>query len=191
MTLRAENPQDAGHVSPPFSPYPSSSGSGSKNKSSSGVVDGRPMTACNLAWNIGGRTCSYCPVPAVDPALCPAGGVTALSAATNAMDVAVPGGQRFFLTEHWTVGYTQAHSALVPNGSTTAGFRAFEGGGFFNLLDGAWGWAACGGGGKGEEAQRTLHVRNSTNGEELRGCVGLNLRIEGFEADEEAAWQYS
>lgn len=196
MTLRAENPQDAGHLfSPSSSPYPGGGeqqSNSNSNKSSSSIVDGRPMTACNLAWHIGGRTCSYCPVPAVDPALCPAGDATALSAATNAMDVAVPGGQRFFLTERWTVGYTPAHSALVPNGSTTAGFRAFQDGGFFNLLDGAWGWAACGGGGGGgKEEQMTLHVRNSTNSEELRGCVGLNLRIEKFEADEEAAWQYS
>lgn len=100
------------------------------------------------------------------------------------MDVVVPGGQRFFLTRDWTVGYTQAHSALMPNGSTTAGFRAYEGGGFFNLLDGARGWAACGRG-----AQRVLHVRNGTNDGELAGCVGLNLRVERFEGV--GAWQYS
>lgn len=192
ISLRAENQQDAGTPPslPPSSPYPGgpSPGNGHRHHHRrairDSVVDGKRMTACRLAWNVGGITCSYCPVPQVDPTRCPAGNVTALSAASNAMDVVVPGGQRFYLTEGWTVGYTQAHSALMPNGSTTAGFRTFEGGGFFNLLDGAWGWAACGNG-----EQKVLHVRNSTNAEELRGCVGLNLRIEQFE--DVGAWQYS
>lgn len=186
ITLRAGNPQDGGYASPSFPPPSSPHPGDGKNKSSRGVVDGKPMTACGLAWHVGGTTCSYCPVPVVDPARCPAGNVTALSAASNAMDVTVAGGQRFFLTARWTMGYTQAHSAMVPDGATTAGFRAFADGGFFNLLDGAWGWAACGTG-----TRRVLHVRNSTNGAELRGCVGLNLRVEDFEGDEQGAWQYS
>lgn len=179
--LRAENPQDVS--SPPASSHPIPGGG--PGPAAVIGVDGQLMTACRLAWNVGGITCSYCPVPQVDPTRCPEGNVTALSAATNAMDVVVPGGQHFFLTEGWTVGYTQAHSMLMPNGSTVAGFWAFEGGGYFNVLDGAWGWAACG---QGE--QRVLHVRNSTNANELRGCVGINLNILPFE-DDAGAWQYS
>ncbi|KAM3458193.1 hypothetical protein NHJ13051_009531 [Beauveria bassiana] len=167
-TLRAENPREREEVA------------GQKNYTNG--VDGKPMTACGHAWNIGGNTCSYCHTKTVPN--CPSGNVTALSMARNSMLVMVPGGQRFFLTADWTIGYTSAHSAFEPPGSTKAGFRTYAGGGFFNNLNGAWGWAACG---QGE--QKRLHVRNSTNRQELKGCTGLNLRIEEFEGLR-PAWQY-
>jgi hypothetical protein len=118
---------------------------------------------------------------------CPAGNVTVIdsSSGRNGMSVLVPGGQLFYLTEDWTVGYTQAHSASFPPGAMLDGFVAFEGGGFFNLLDGARGWAACGKGPRFE-----LKVRNATNGGELTSCVGLNLVMEGYE-DWYGAWQYT
>ncbi|KAM3506884.1 hypothetical protein MY11210_007371 [Beauveria gryllotalpidicola] len=182
-TLRAENLRERGEdASPSSSLPPSSSPCPGGYKNHTGGVDGKPMTACGHAWNIGGSTCSYCHTPTVPH--CPSGNVTALSTARNSMLVMVAGGQRFFLTADWTVGYTIAHSAFEPPGSTKEGFTTFAGGGFFNLLDGAWGWAACG---QGE--QKSLHVRNSTNEEELRNCTGLNLRIEEFEGLS-PAWQY-
>lgn len=150
-------------------------------------IDNLPMTACGRAWSLGGGTCSYCPeqVPYLE---CPSGKHTVVdvSGNRNSMGVMVPGGQMFHLTEDWTVGYTQAHSASIPSGATLDGFAAFEGGGFFNLLDGARGWAACRREGKGFE----LKVRNGTNEGELEGCVGLNLVMEDYE-DGFGAWQYT
>lgn len=37
-------------------------------------------------------------------------------------DVAVPGGQLAYVASNGAVGYTQAHSALLPPGSVTEGF---------------------------------------------------------------------
>ncbi|OAA62144.1 carbohydrate-binding module family 52 protein [Cordyceps fumosorosea ARSEF 2679] len=109
FSLRAANPQDSS-IRPPAAPLPPPYGSTKPPP----PIDGQPMTACRLTWNVGGITCSYCPTPPANPAVCPAGNTTALLAGDNAMDVVVPGGQAFSLTAGWTVGYTQAHSATQP-----------------------------------------------------------------------------
>lgn len=51
--------------------------------------------------------------------------------------------QVVYLTKDYTVGYTVARSFVIPHGATKDGFRAFEGGGFFNVHDGLCGWASA------------------------------------------------
>lgn len=152
-------------------------------------ADGWPVTACGQHLWVGGETCSYCPTEVVGEENCPPGNVTALYAPSGLATV-VPGGQQYYLDPEWFVGYTQAHSAYVPPGSTVGGFVAFEDGGFVNVNEGALGWATCyptasgGGGGKW-----TLWSRNASSAALGEGCFAVNLKVTPAEGG--AAWQYS
>ncbi|PKS11116.1 hypothetical protein jhhlp_002877 [Lomentospora prolificans] len=152
-------------------------------------ADGWPVTACSQHLWIGGETCSYCPAETVGEENCPPGNVTALYAPSG-LATMVPGGQQYYLDPYWFVGYTQAHSASIPSGSTVGGFAAFENGGFVNLNEGALGWVACyptaSGGGDG---RWTLSARNETNANVGQGCFAVNLKVTPAEAP--AAWQYT
>jgi hypothetical protein len=153
------------------------------------AAHGWPVTACQQHLWVGGQTCSYCPADTIGQENCPPGDKTALFA-PNGLAVSVPGGQLYYLDPSWYVGYTQAHSALIPGGSVVGGFAAFEGRGFVNINEGALGWVACyptasgGGGGKW-----TLYSRNTTNPDIREGCFAVNLAIAA--ADSPAAWQYT
>jgi hypothetical protein len=61
-------------------------------------------------------------------------------------DVEVPGGQQVYVGPNGALGYTQAHSALIPAGSFTTGFVDTPGsayGTFSFTGDGATGFVAC------------------------------------------------
>ncbi|KIH87704.1 hypothetical protein SPBR_08947 [Sporothrix brasiliensis 5110] len=160
------------------------------------AVDGLAVDACNLRWNLGIETCSYCPTTGVE---CPVGNTTVVSApdtaagsSTPAMDVVVPGGQAVYLDPSGAVGYTQAHSAQMPGGSITGGLVPYSGGGFVNLNSGGYGWAACpptaaGGGGTGY----TLFAVNADNKATLAGCTPVNLKVNPQPSGTIGAWQYT
>lgn len=149
-----------------------------------GAVTGQPMTACHLRWSVGGQTCSRCPTGA--PARCPAGDVAVLTLSNSgegSMSAEVAGGQALFVTRDFTVGYQPAHTSTLPDGAKLGEFQAFAGGGFFSALGDLYGWAVCGDGDTKE-----LHVKNATNANELKNCLGVNLRIEDY--DGPGAFQY-
>ena len=161
---------------------------GGLSSSSSSAVTGQPMTACRLVWRIGGKTCSRCPTGAPGGAPpCPAGDVAAVTllgdVGEGSMSAEVAGGQAIYVTRDFTVGYQPAHMSTLPDGARLDKFRAFAGGGFFNTLGGMYGWAVCGDG-----VTKQLHVKNSTNANELKNCVGINLRVEDY--DGPGAFQY-
>ncbi|KAH0550886.1 hypothetical protein GP486_007750 [Trichoglossum hirsutum] len=64
---------------------------------------------------------TYCPSPPVPIDQCPAGKETVFAGLVS-MDVEVPGGQMVYVDPAGVVGFTQAHSAFMPVGSTTGGF---------------------------------------------------------------------
>ncbi|KAB5557840.1 carbohydrate-binding module family 52 protein [Coniochaeta sp. 2T2.1] len=156
-------------------------------------IDGKAVTACGQHWSIDGETCSYCPSQQVGSA-CPAGNITAMFASEGraAMDTMVPGGQGVYLDPYWNVGYTQAHSAYIPPGSTVEGLVAYNGGGFVNLNGNGYGWAACpptasGGGG----SAWNLVAKNATNAATLANCYGVNLKVNVLPKGTYGAWQYT
>ncbi|KAK0655032.1 carbohydrate binding-domain-containing protein [Cercophora newfieldiana] len=177
---------------PPGTPFRLSA----SNPSEPGV-HGLPVSATGLKLYVGGTTSSYCPVAQVGAA-CPAGNTTQFVAfdGSVSMNVLVPGGQAAYLGPDSIMGYTQAHSAYIPEGSKRTGFAAYAGGGFVNLNSGGWGWVACpstspvGGGGYWR-----LVARNETTAGELAvwGCREVNLKVEVVDQrpGEFGAWQYA
>ncbi|KAK4451269.1 carbohydrate binding-domain-containing protein [Podospora aff. communis PSN243] len=161
------------------------------------LLHGLPVSATSLTLWIGGTTSSYCPVAQVGAA-CPRGNVTSFVGYEGylSMNVMVPGGQAAYLSPESRIGYTQAHSAYVPEGSKRTGLAAYQGGGLVNLNGGGWGWAACPStapGGSG--SYWSLVARNETNAEGLAtwGCREVNLKVDvlGTGPSEFGAWQYS
>jgi hypothetical protein len=155
------------------------------------AIHGQPVTACGLKLWVGGATCAYCP-SAVPPPSCPAGTSTVILPAAEAMDVEVPGGQQMFLDPQWFVGYTQAHSAAVPVGSTRGGLVAYQGGGFININAGALGWKSCfstasGGGG----GRWTLVSYNASSQHLYTQCPSVQLKVKIQPSNVFGAWQYT
>ncbi|CAK7199456.1 hypothetical protein SEUCBS139899_002136 [Sporothrix eucalyptigena] len=160
------------------------------------AVDGLSVDACNQRWNLGIETCSYCPTTGVE---CPLGNSTVILApdasaggSEPAMDVIVPGGQVVYLDPSGAVGYTQAHSASIPTGSTQGGLAAYSGGGFVNLNSGGYGWVACpstsSAGGSGGY---TLFAVDSANQATLASCTPINLKVNVQPSGTVGAWQYT
>ncbi|PMD65733.1 uncharacterized protein K444DRAFT_659880 [Hyaloscypha bicolor E] len=87
-------------------------------------VDGQPINAAGQAFWVGGSPSTYC--PSIVGANCPdATAQTIIIAGFSALDVEVPGGQQIYVNVNGALGFTQAHSAVVPTGAYI--------GGFFNL----------------------------------------------------------
>lgn len=154
-------------------------------------IHGKPVTASGQHWLIDGQTSSYCPSQVGSG--CPPGDVTGIVAGDGraAMNVMVPGGQLVYLDPYWNVAYTQAHSAYIPSGSTTAGFAAYKDGGFVNLNGNGWGWVACPPRASGPAGSAwNLVAKNETNAAILNGCTAVNLKVNPLPAGA-SAWQYT
>ncbi|OAG43328.1 hypothetical protein AYO21_02265 [Fonsecaea monophora] len=79
-----------------------------------------PMNAAGYRFYLGGDTVSYCPTEVEEAGGCPTGNHTVLSLC--AMGALVPGGQYLYVTPGGEVGYTQAHSSLMPDGAVQCPF---------------------------------------------------------------------
>lgn len=111
------------------------------------------VNANGQAFWIGKTTASYCPTPPVPASSCPAGTVTAFGIFEQgqgaSLDTAVPGGQQVYVQATGELGFTQAHSALVPAGAYRVGFSATAPGANglgdfgFSIAGKAAGWLAC------------------------------------------------
>lgn len=160
-------------------------------------IDGRAVDACQQEWNVGYETCSYCPDTV--GASCPAGNTTVLAAPDAAagasqpgMDVMVPGGQVVYLAESGAVGYTQAHSASIPDGAVQGGLVAYSGGGFMNINAGSYGWVACPPTGLGgNDGGWVIYALSSANQDDLSICSPVNLKVNVLPAGTVGAWQYT
>jgi hypothetical protein len=159
------------------------------------AVDGLQVDACNQRWNLGIETCSYCPDTGVE---CPVGNTTVVLAPDTAaggsepaMDVIVPGGQVVYLDPSGAVGYTQAHSASIPDGSTQGGLVPYSNGGFVNLNSGGYGWVACPSTASGGGGGYTLFAVSSANKPTLASCTPVNLKVNVQPSGTVGAWQYT
>ncbi|KAK6334592.1 hypothetical protein TWF718_010049 [Orbilia javanica] len=94
---------------------------------------------------IGKKTSSYCPLP--DKKACPKGKDTSFwidnNSGTAAMNAIVPGGQRAYIGPTGELSYTQAHSAFIPTGSTSLGFKVTERNNIVYLENCKNGFLAC------------------------------------------------
>lgn len=151
-------------------------------------INNQPVSACGGKIWIGGSTCSYCP-DVVPRDQCPPGTSTVFYA-SSALAVKVPGGQQYYLDPFWKVGYTQAHSAYIPPGSTVGGFAAYKTGGFVNLNGGGWGWVACPPT-DDNPGRWSLVARNETNAAGLSACKAVNLKVTELPQGTFGAWQYA
>ncbi|OQO11587.1 hypothetical protein B0A48_03314 [Cryoendolithus antarcticus] len=82
------------------------------------------ITASGERLYINRNTASYCPTQVGDA--CPAGNITTFAGGSGplAMGVIVPGGQQVYIDPVCgAVGYTQAHSAAMPQGAITGGWN--------------------------------------------------------------------
>ncbi|CAK7219017.1 hypothetical protein SBRCBS47491_003703 [Sporothrix bragantina] len=157
------------------------------------AVDGLKVDACNLRWNLGVETCSYCPDTGIE---CPVGDTTVMSAGAEgssllAMDVTVPGGQAVYLDASGAVGYTQAHSASMPDGATQGGLVAYANGGFVNLNSGGYGWVACPPTSSAGGSGYTLFAVSESNKGTVASCTPITLKVTAQPEGTVGAWQYS
>jgi hypothetical protein len=93
------------------------------------------LNATGNAFYVGKPTTTYCP-EGVSGLKCPVGKGETLFAGgheTLGLSVVVPGGQQVYVQKNGAVGYTQAHSASAPAGSTFDGWSKSEGASFGSL----------------------------------------------------------
>ncbi|KAK6537205.1 hypothetical protein TWF694_011402 [Orbilia ellipsospora] len=103
-------------------------------------INGQEIHASNGEFWVGKPTTTLCPV---DEKLCPKPGnktaFTVLPDGTMWMDTVVPGGQQLFVTPKGVVSYTKPHSAAMPQGYVSNGFRiVISGGGLLVIPPGSW-----------------------------------------------------
>lgn len=80
-----------------------------------------PWTASGQAFYLGGETATYC--PDVVGSACPnASTVETAFSGLCGMDTFVPGGQQLYIAEDGHIGFTQAHSAAIPQGANPCPF---------------------------------------------------------------------
>jgi hypothetical protein len=87
------------------------------------------LNATGNAFYVGKPTTTYCP-EGVSGLKCPVGkGETVFAGGhdTLGLSVQVPGGQQVYVQKNGAVGYTQAHSASIPEGATVTGWTKTEG----------------------------------------------------------------
>ncbi|CAK7274962.1 hypothetical protein SEPCBS57363_006433 [Sporothrix epigloea] len=152
-------------------------------------LDGRTVGACDQQLNAANKTCAYCP----QGAACPASASTVLLAPSDsgpvAMDASTPGGQSVYIDSTGSVGYTQAHSAMVPANATTSGLVVYDKGGLVNLNSGGYGWAACPSKVDGK-VEYTIFAASKVNNATLANCTAVNLKVKTEPKGTVGAWQY-
>jgi len=81
-------------------------------------IDHQPIQAAGRSFWVGGQPSTYCPTVVIS---CPPGNITVFGGG-YAMFVEVPGGQQVYVSPQGALGFTQAHSANIPPGSSLGPF---------------------------------------------------------------------
>ncbi|KFY30002.1 hypothetical protein V494_08327, partial [Pseudogymnoascus sp. VKM F-4513 (FW-928)] len=90
----------------------------------SSTLQGEEVNALNFEFHLGSDgPATYCPEVVGDA--CPAGNETVVYKGGLSLAVMVPGGQQTFVKTSGAVGYTQAHSASIPEGAYLGGFTSY------------------------------------------------------------------
>ncbi|KAF3925248.1 hypothetical protein ABW20_dc0105568 [Dactylellina cionopaga] len=151
---------------------------------------------------IGKSTTAYCPLP--DKKLCPPGKVTSLQAirlssgaptGSLVMNVAVPGGQYFYIDPvTYLAKWTGAHSASMPKGAITTGFKITKNAYRNDIITGKGNWQAC------PVTQSKLNTgpwqvffvpagKKKLPGLLAHPCFNIQMGVKPV-ADKSSAWQY-
>ncbi|KAJ4520744.1 hypothetical protein HRR83_002823 [Exophiala dermatitidis] len=150
------------------------------------------MVAAGLRFYLGADTLSYCPDFVEEVGACPPGNETAFTLCN--MAVIVPGGQQLYVTPRGEIGYTQAHSSFMPNGSLPCPFTYFKGPGApLGILGidafGATGLMACPTDGAAWQVFANLPNATVPQGNASQ-CLGFDALALDF-PKLYAAWQYT
>nr|OQO24597.1 hypothetical protein B0A51_09008 [Rachicladosporium sp. CCFEE 5018] len=144
------------------------------------------ITASGQRLYINRNTASYCPAQVGDA--CPAGNITTFAGGSDSlsMGVIVPGGQQVYIDPVCgAVGYTQAHSAAMPQGAIVGGWNVSLGDPYGSLSrDG--GQVACPAA-DGEGGYQVFgQVEGLVLSEECLGFTAFAINATG-----PGAWQYT
>ncbi|KAH1371604.1 hypothetical protein KXW65_007430 [Aspergillus fumigatus] len=149
-----------------------------------------PMNAAHGNFWLGESPSTFCPEPVEKVSGCPPGTTTRFASA-NALDVAVPGGQRIYVDPRGALRFTTAHSGSIPPGSSTGPFVHSAGtpfGHFAYKGQGAKGFIACPkSNGTATHWQVHASVANVASGAE---CLGFNALAVPSNDTRAAAWEY-
>ncbi|KAF3490684.1 IgE-binding protein [Arthroderma uncinatum] len=155
-------------------------------------VDKLPMQAAGRAFWLGGTPATYC--PEIVGAGCPPGNATVILG-LNSMSVLVPGGQQLYVEPSGKLGFTQAHSASIPEGSHIGGFAykriGKKTGSFYFAGWGATALMAC-------PVPNSMFYQVFANiknamvpGGDIKQCVEFIGVAEAYDGRVPAAWQYT
>ncbi|KAL8685469.1 MAG: hypothetical protein Q9218_007740 [Villophora microphyllina] len=158
------------------------------------------INANGQAFWVGKNTTTYCPL--TNQTECPPGTETVFAVGSGgaSLDIEVPGGQRIYVSSTGALGFTQAHSGLIPDGAALQTFNATMGPengplGHFTFEGlGATGFIACPvSKGKGPY-QVFADVKGLKDGDVpskcKEDCLGFDALTAPF-GQEASAWQYS
>ena len=107
------------------------------------------------------------------------------------MYTTVPGGQQLYVTKDGQLGYTQAHSAAIPEGAYTTGFTytppsGEQSWGYFSFTNGgANGLVAC----PTADNANVYQVFANVTGKDTSKCLGFNAFALTYSG--KTAWQYT
>ncbi|PGG98431.1 hypothetical protein AJ79_08871 [Helicocarpus griseus UAMH5409] len=155
-----------------------------------------PMQATGRHFMLGGEPSTYCPQPPVEE--CPPGKITVVAGAgpTSSLNVMVPGGQQIYVEPTGALGFTQAHSAQIPEGSLTTGFKFTPGDQFGHWTFegfGADGFMGCPPQNPDESPlyQVFANIKNATvpTGN-VDDCLPFSALAPPYTGPNPAAWQY-
>lgn len=177
--------------SAPLAPRDSAGAFGLIAIRSGSVVQNSDITASDYGFWINKPTASDCPTNL--GSACPAGNETALtfsnSTSSLAMDVVVPGGQQVYVTPSGEFGYTIPHSAALPAGAVTTGFKytppaASNSVGTLTFGNGTQGFLAC------PTGDGDVYQVVASNGTNSDSCLGIDLATVAYGSGY-AAWEYA
>jgi hypothetical protein len=151
------------------------------------------VSASGFSFWLGKDTASYCPLSPASA--CPPGTNTVFArdtssqATTLGLAVNVPGGQQVYVAKNGALGYTQAHSGLIPKGAVTTGFTKTETESYGYLSWGE-GFVACPTKGTRKEPQGPWKIYGQKKGAKVgSNCLGFQMLTSNV--TEVGAWQYT
>lgn len=158
------------------------------------VRSGSPIQYVELAARgqkiyVGGNTASYCPDSIESQGACPKGDTTSFSGGNGGlgMGAIVPGGQQVYIDGcTGALGYTQAHSAAIPQDAITDGWSVqnnVAANGALGRLSWKNGLLACP---EGSDWQVFAQVDGVAFADD---CLGFDALFSN--STEASAWQYS
>jgi hypothetical protein len=139
-----------------------------------------------------GAADTYCPSPPVDCSQFDNSTALLFYGGFLTMDAEVPGGQQVYVMTTGELGFTQAHSASVPEGADLSSFnydpnavQSANLGRLSTTAFGAAGFMAC------QNTEQQWQVFAAIPGKDATNCLGFDALTVVRSTSEPAAWQYT